>query len=126
MFRPSARIAKAQALAAASMSPPLRSISGKAMRARVMAVRIARRRCTAVVWPIRLPMALPACAFARASSIGSLRLADHHAAEQAGGTEDQDDDQDREDNDIGPAGRQQLPAERLDEPDDDAAQHGPG
>src|SRR5262245_17379803 len=124
MLRPSARMAKAQALAAASMSPPLRSINGKAMRARVMTVRMVRRRCTAVVRPIRLPMALPACAFARAVSvIGPLRLADHHPAKQAGGTEDEYDDQDREDDDVRPAGRQQLPAKRLDEPDDDAAQH---
>src|SRR5215471_19789264 len=104
MLRPSARMAKAQALAAASMSPPLRSISGKAMRSSATTARIARRRCTAVVRPIRLPTLLPVCAFAGAVSvIGPLRLADHHPAKQAGGAEYEDDDQDGEDDDIGPA-----------------------
>src|SRR5215468_5248163 len=127
MLRPSARMAKAQALAAASMSPPLRSMSGNATRTRVTTVRITRRRCVAVVRRQALPMALPACAFAPADSvIAGLRLADHHAAEEAGGAEDEHDDQDREDDDVGPAGRQQLSAEGLDQADDDAAQHRPG
>src|SRR5215470_16400531 len=115
MLRPSARMAKAQALAAASMSPPFRSISGKAMRSRVTTVRIARRRCTAVSRRNWLPIALPACALAGAVSvIGRLRFADHHPAEQAGGAQYEHEDQDREDDDIGPACRQPLPAERFD------------
>src|SRR5215475_15962577 len=127
MLRPSARIAKAQALAAVSMSPPLRSMSGNATRARVTTVRMTRRRCVAVVRRQVLAMALPACAFAPADSvIARLRLADHHPAEQAGGAEDEHDDQDREDDDVGPAGCQQLPAERLDQPNDDSAEHRAG
>src|SRR5215470_5493496 len=127
MLRPRARMAKAQALAAASMSPPLRSMSGNATRARVTTVRMIRRRCVAVVRRQVLAMALPACAFAPADSvIARLRLADHHPAEQAGGAEDEHDDQDREDDDIGPARRQRLSAERFDEPDDDPAQHRAG
>src|SRR5262245_27641749 len=115
MLRPSARMAKAQAFAAASMSPPLRSISGNARRSRLIAVRIVRRRCTAVKRPHRPATALPACAFAPAdSAIGRLRLADHHPAKEAGGPEHEHNDEDREDDDVGPAGLQRLSAERFD------------
>src|SRR5882724_8726070 len=118
MLRPSASVAKAQALAAASMSPPLRSISGKASRRRLTTIRIAPRRRSAGIRRSWAPMALPARAFAPTDSvIGPLRLADHHPAEQTGGTDHENDDQDREDDDVGPAGLQPLSAEGLDEPD---------
>src|SRR5215472_8838053 len=121
MLRPSARIANAQALAAASMSPPLRSMNGKAIAKRATMARIVGRRWVVASRRNWSPMAPPACAFARTDSvIGPLRLADHHAAEQAGGAEHEDDDQDREDDDVCPSGRQQLSAEGLDQPDDDA------
>src|SRR5882724_7595376 len=116
MLRPSAKVAKAQALAAASISPPLRSISGKARRATLTAIRIPPRRRSAGIRRNWAQMALPARALALADSvIGPLRLADDHPAEQAGRTQHEDDDQDREDDDARPASRQQLSAERFDQ-----------
>src|SRR6201996_7573430 len=47
-----------------------------------------------------------------------------NAAEQTGRAKDENQNQDREDDDVGPCGGDELAAHRLDQADDDAAKHG--
>src|ERR1700704_5742283 len=121
MFRPSARIAKASALATASMSPSLLSISGKANPAAAIAATAIRR-------PAGLPRRSREAASGLGASSGVAVIrsgpARRCAAENPGRAEHQDENQDREDDDVGPADRDELAAQRLDEPDQDAAEHG--
>src|SRR5579862_7567873 len=127
ILRPRANTAKAQALAAASISPPLRSISGRNMRAIATSSTIALRRRSAEMRCNAGAVALPASAFWPSDWVTSPSsgLARHEAAQQAVGLEHEDQDQDREDNHVGPSRRDELSAQGLDEPDDDAAQHRP-
>src|SRR5579871_1019970 len=126
MLRPRANTAKAQALAAASMSPPLRSISGRNMSAMATRTTITLRRRSAGMRRHIDPVIPPVCAFCPTDWVKfpSSGLARHEATQQAVGPEHENKDEDREDDDIGPACRNELAAQGLDEPDDDAAQHG--
>src|SRR5258708_37647242 len=106
MLRPSARTAKAVALAAASTSPSFLSIRGKRRRRIATFVTISLRRRSAGIPRHHTPMALPACVFWRADSvIGFLGFARHEPSQQAVRPEHEDEDQDREDDHIGPPGR---------------------
>src|SRR6202048_3137772 len=122
MLRPSARIAKASALAAASTSPSLPSISGKATPAPAIAATAIRR-------PAGLPTRSRQMASGRlgaSSGVAVIRSgpARRRAPENPGRAEYQDENQDREDDDVGPADRDELAAQRLDQSDQDAAEHG--
>src|SRR5882757_1540406 len=122
MLRPSARIAKASALAAASTSPSLRSISGKANAATAIAATAIRRPAGLRTRSRKATSGgLGASSGVAVIQSGPAR---RRAAENPGRAEHQDENQDREDDDIGPADREELAAQRLDEPDQDAAEHG--
>src|SRR6185437_7299237 len=122
MLRPSARIAKAQALAAASMFPSLPERIGKRTApSSNTAMRMRRRRVAGTRW-------MGASKDGRAdrvlSTIGpALGFLRGLGPQQPGGLEHQHQDQDREDDDVGPADGHELSAHAFDESDQDAADH---
>src|SRR6516162_11609036 len=129
MLRPSARAAKASALAAESMSASLPLMSGNSSAAAVTQTTARRVR-------VMLEFGRIAGIFARKagprpmvpiggglSSSAMLRFRWRGAAEQARGHKDEHEDQDRKDDHIGPAHRDQLAAQSFDQPDQQTAEH---
>src|SRR5262249_35522337 len=135
MLRPSASMAKARALAAASMSPSLPSIRGNSNANSSRAARNARRPAV----PLRRSLSVESTLAGRlcggdAERISSAdlslkacsRLRWRRAAEKAGRAEHEHQDQDREDDDVGPAHRKILAAEGFDQSDRHASEHRSG
>src|SRR5579883_1041074 len=127
MLRPSASMANAVALAAASMSPSLWSKTGKSA-ARTMSV-TATRACHFSLSTFSQKAEAP---LRRGRATGGRlmrarsRFRRRRRAQEAARPEHQHQHQDREDDDVGPAHRDVLAAQGLDEADQDAAQHGAG
>src|SRR5579884_4493507 len=133
MLSPSARAAKASAFAAASMSASLpwtigNNTAAVSMRA---APRCARSRggnrasgISAGAFAARAEPATPKRGGLPISAISGFGRA--CPAQQAGRRKDENEHEDREDDDVGPAHRDQLAAEGLDQSDQDAADHGAG
>src|SRR5437868_13456409 len=125
MLRPSASAAKVSALAAASMSPSLRWAIGNRIAApnrQAIAMRCQVCGATRVNGPARRSQVKVSPTVIAAGSGAGRR----GAAEQAARYEDQHQDQEREDDHVGPARRKEMTAEALDKPDQDAADHRPG
>src|SRR5215472_6982738 len=129
MLRPSARAAKASALAAESMSASLPLMSGNSSAAAATEARARRVR-------VMLEFSRIAGIFARKagprpmvpiggglSSSATLRFRWRGAAEQSRGHKDQDEHEDRKDDHIGPAHRDQLAAQSFDQPYQQTAEH---
>src|SRR5215472_370128 len=120
MLRPSASVANASALAAASMLPSLPLRSGKTIAASNMTARPMRRDTAS---PKRSVSG--ATRLRRSVAIGDLSgFAGRGAPEQPGGPKHEHQHQDRKDDHVGPPHRNKLSAEGLDEADDQSAQHG--
>src|SRR5271166_669663 len=108
MLSPSASAAKASALAAESMSASLCTTTGK--RSAIVAAQTMTSRPDSLTVPKRT----------------ISRFCRRGAAEETGRREDEHQDQDRENDHIGPAHGDQLTAQRFDQPDQYAAHHRAG
>src|SRR5258708_13852718 len=126
MLRPSASVAKAVALAAASRSPSFVSIRGKISASTSNTSATPRWRSLLSTWPQKLPKTPLVRSLVGVVVMARSRLAGREAPEDTRGTEHQHQHQDREDDHVGPAHLEVLAAERFNEPDQDAAQHGAG
>src|SRR6516164_10382537 len=125
MLRPSAKAAKASALAAESMSASFWLTSGNSSAAAVTPKTASRTRArgeTRASGRARLN-ALPRAAFGTPTpAISGFRR--DGAAEEAGRDKDENQNQDRKDDHVGPPHGDQLAAQGLDQPDQDASNHG--
>src|SRR5215831_20674726 len=129
MLRPSARAAKASALAAESMSASSPLTSGNSSAA--AATQTTARRVRDMLEFSRIAGIFARKAGPRPmvpiggglSSSAMSRFCWGGAAEQARGHKDEDEDQDRKDDHIGPAHRDQLAAQSFDQPDQQTAEH---
>src|SRR5258708_15275885 len=126
MLRAKARTGKAVAFAAASISPSLPSISGKAMAARTRKSRTPLRHSSLLTGSQKSGRKLRVCSrgglvMGVGSGFGRRR-----AAEEPGGAEHQHQNQDREDDHVGPAHGDELAAQGFDEADQQPAQHRAG
>src|SRR5215472_3749457 len=123
MLRPSARIANAVALAAASMSPSFPSINGK---------RIAARKSTSPTLSCHSSLSIrsqmPVMPLRRVSAGAVMRVRSRFggggAAHEAGWSEHQHQHEDREDDHVGPTHLEVLAAQRFDKADQNSAEHG--
>src|SRR6185436_13631615 len=107
------------------MYPPLVNTNGYASpRASSTPDHTWRRRACGTVRQ-RVAIGVSAHQVARELMVGSRLLRGLHA-EQTGGPEDHHDDEDREDDDVRPLDAEELPAERLDQPDYKRAGHRAG
>src|SRR5260370_10484030 len=125
MLRPSASAAKVSALAAESMSASLRWAIGNRIAAparQAIAMRSQVWRWIRASGPLRrsqVKVSPTVIAAKSGACCGS-------AAEPSARHKDQYQQQDREDDHIGPAGREEMAAKALDEADQDAADHRAG
>src|SRR5438552_4353541 len=122
MLRPRASAAKVRALAAASMSPSLRWAIGKRIAApnrQAIAMRCQVCGETRVSGPARRSQVKASPTVIAANSGAGRR----GAAAQTARHEDEHRDQDREDDHVGPASREKMTAEALDEADQHTTDH---
>src|SRR5437660_3958957 len=122
MLRPSASAAKVSALAAASMSPSLRWAIGNRIAApkrQAIAIRCQVCGATRVSGPARRSQVKVSPTVIAANSGAGRR----GAAEQTARHEDEHQDQDREDDHVGPARREKMAPEALDKADQHTTDH---
>src|SRR5262245_56799876 len=108
------------------MCPPSTPMKGNARAtARSTTAQIRRRRATgSACQRTTAGLAPHQAAIVRAIDPGLSGLLRRGQAEQPGRAEPHDDDEDREDDDVGPPHLEDLAAQRLDEPDEDPAHDG--
>src|SRR5580700_4108320 len=122
MLSPSASAAKVSALAAASMSPSLRWAIGNRIAApKIQAIAMRCQVCGAirVSGPARRSQVKVSPTVIGANSGAGRR----GATEQTARHKDEHQDQDREDDHVGPARREEMAAEAFDQADQHAADH---
>src|SRR5665213_3806535 len=134
ILRPRASAANDSAFAAESTSASLRITIGNSTAATVTIATRTRGRisgaihCTGEARRRKAKVSAPIAP--RRGAAGSdpvtSRTRRGSTAEQPRGHEDQHQHQDREDDDVDPAHLENLTAQRLDQADQDAADHGPG
>ena len=129
ILRPRASAANDKALAAASTSPSFWISGGEKERGEQQAGDTGALG----VWrrPGAQPGRNPGQARGRTCLVGHVsptpsRFVWSRPAQQAGWREDEDQDEDRKDDHVGPSNCDELPAQGLDQPDEDAAQHRAG
>src|SRR5258708_40176097 len=103
MLRPNARIAKAVAFAAASISPSLPSISGKAMAARTRKSRTPLRHSSLLTRSQKSGRKLRVCSRGGVVMGVGSGFGRRRAGEEPGGAEHQPQNQEREGDHAGPA-----------------------
>src|SRR5713226_1810848 len=123
MLRPSASVAKAVAFAAASRSPSLPSISGKASASASSTSATTRWRSLLSTCPQKVSKIPWVRSVLGVVVMSASRLGGRRAPEEPGRAEYQREHQDREDDHVGPAYLEILAAQRLDKADQNPAQH---